>query len=118
MKTSVSITFRAILALSLMIGFYAFACTVAAGLLLIPYAEFVYANRFLRISPRLFLSIAAVCIGAAGSILWSLVPRRDQFEPPGPRLTEDSQPRLFAVLREVADAVRQPVPTEVYLVNE
>jgi hypothetical protein len=115
MKSTIWITFRAVVALVLMAGFYVFGCAVAIVLLLVPYAEFVYVNQLLRISPRFFLGIAAVCIGAAGSILWSLVPRRDKFEAPGPQLTPESQPRLFTVLRDVADVARQQLPAEVYL---
>src|SRR5262245_42975425 len=101
-----------------MFGFYLFACAVAITLLIVPYAEFVYASQLFRISTRLFIGIAAVCIGAAGTILWSLVPRRDHFSPPGPQITAESQPRLFAVLRDVADAVRQPLPREVFLIGD
>jgi heat shock protein HtpX len=118
MKSSIWITFRAVVALALMAGFYLFGCAVAAALLLVPYAEFLYANQLPRIGTRFFVGIAAVCIGAAGSILWSLVPRRDQFEPPGPELIAESQARLFTVLREVADAARQQMPVHVYLVGD
>ena len=58
---------RAVLALTLFIGFYVLAVGIAGGLLWIPYAELVYLE---RIDPR----IAFVCIGAGGAILWSLRP--------------------------------------------
>jgi len=118
MKSTIWITFRAVVALVLMAGFYLFGCAVAIALLLIPYAEFLYASQLPSIATRFFVGIAAVCIGAAGSILWSLVPRRDQFEPPGPELIAMSQPRLFTVLQEVADAARQEMPVHVYLIAD
>ena len=115
MRSAAWITFRAVVALMLMAGFYLLGIAVAASLLLVPYAEFAYGGQFLRVSSRLSLGIAAVCIGAAGSILWSLVPRLDKFEPPGIQLTPATQPRLFAVLNEVAVAMKQRMPAEVYL---
>jgi Zn-dependent protease with chaperone function len=109
--SSRSLAFRAVLALLLMVGFYAFAVGISAALLWIPYAEIVYLK---RIDPK----IAAVCVGAAGTILWALVPRRDRFEPPGPRLTAADAPQLFRAIEEVARATNQPRPEDVYLLNE
>ena len=51
-------------------------------------------------------------------ILKSILPRRDHFEPPGPRLAPEEQPRLLAEIRSVAATVRQAEPSEVYLVPE
>jgi heat shock protein HtpX len=118
MTSTIWITFRAVVALVLMAGFYLFGCAVAITLLLVPYAGFLYANQLPRIGSRFFLVIAAVCIGAAGSILWSLVPRRDRFEPPGPQLTANSEPRLFTVLQDVAAVTRQQMPAWVFLVGD
>jgi Zn-dependent protease with chaperone function len=102
---------RALLAIALMVGFYVFALAIVLVLLSIPYLEWTYVG-------RLHIKIAAVCIGASVTILWALVPRPDRFEPPGPRLDESLHPRLFRLIREVATATRQVVPTDVYLLNE
>lgn len=102
---------RAALAVALMVGFYVLGVAVAAGLLWIPYAEVTYAN---RIHPK----IALVCIVGAGTILWALVPRRDKFEAPGPRLDETNAPGLFALVRDVATQTAQEMPAEAYLLNE
>jgi Zn-dependent protease with chaperone function len=118
LRSTLWIGLRAALALALMVGFYVFAVAVALGLLTIPYAEFVYGGSIARLSPRAAAMIAAVCIGAAGSILWSLLPRADKFSPPGPQLTAETQPRLFGVLRGLAVQLRQPMPAEVYLVGD
>jgi heat shock protein HtpX len=118
MKSTIWITFRALVALLLMAGFYVFGIAVVVALLLVPYTEFMYADQLLRMSFRFFVVIAAVCIGAAGSILWSLVPRRDKFQAPGPELTAESQRRLFTVLRSVADTTGQRMPAEVYVVGD
>lgn len=102
---------RAILAIALMVGFYAFALTIAFGLLWIPYAEWAYVG-------RVHLRIALVCVVAGLTVLWAIVPRADRFEPPGPRLDEYTCPELFRMIREVASATGQSEPSEVYLLNE
>jgi len=106
-----SLSTRATIALALMIGFYVFALAVAFGLLWIPYAEYTYLN-------RLDLRIGVGCVIGAGIVLWSIVPRRDHFEAPGPRLDPAQQPRLFAEVASIAQSVGQEMPHEVYLVPE
>src|SRR5437762_10454090 len=81
---------RAMLAVALMIGFYVLAVAIALALLWVPYAEFAYIH---HIQPKL----AIVCVGAALTILWALVPRPDRFAAPGPRLDERTDPKLFGV---------------------
>jgi Zn-dependent protease with chaperone function len=107
----VSLAGRAALAVALFIGFYLLAVLVAGVLVFIPYAEWTVAH-------RLHIQLAFGCLVAAGVILWSLVPRPDRFEPPGPRLDPATQPALFALIREVAAATGQPLPAEVYLIPE
>ncbi|MGE5552238.1 MAG: M48 family metallopeptidase [Bacteroidota bacterium] len=111
MRTSPSLVWRAMLAVGLTAGFYLLALGIAGGLLYIPYAEWVYTH---RLHGRLALS----CLIGAGVILWSIVPRPDRFIPPGPRITPGEQPRLYAELRKVAEALGQPMPDEVYLTPE
>lgn len=102
---------RALLAIALMIGFYVFAIGIALVLLWIPFGEWSYLH---RIDGR----IAIACIGVGLTVLWALVPRADTFEPPGPRLNDESQPALFRVIREVAASAGQAEPADVYLLNE
>ena len=111
MAVSRSLAFRALLAIVLMAGYYAFALAISAALLWVPYAEYEYLS-------RVDFRIAAVCWGAALTILWALVPRPDHFEPPGPQLTPESDPQLFAMIEDVAAATSQQRPSEVYLLNE
>jgi Zn-dependent protease with chaperone function len=105
-----SLAGRAILALALMIGFYVLALGLASILLFIAYAEFAYGNRIDRLG----------IFGLVGGliILWGIVPRPDAFEPPGPRLTRERHPRLFAVLEEIAASTGQAMPVDVYLVAD
>ena len=108
---SPSLGLRAVLALGLMIGFYGLALGLAIALLWLPYAEVTYAH---RIHPKLALG----CIVGAAIILWSILPRRDRFEAPGPQLQPAQHPKLFAMLRGVASATKQEMPAEVYLVGD
>jgi Zn-dependent protease with chaperone function len=102
---------RALLALALMIGFYVLAFGISLGLPSVVYAEVRYTH---RISPKLALA----CLAGAGAILWSVIPRPDRFEPPGPRLEPAKQPRLFKDLRSVSESVGQTMPAEVYLIPD
>jgi heat shock protein HtpX len=106
-----SLATRALLAIALMIGFYVLAIVIAAGLLYVPYAEVVYAH-------RIHFRLVVFCVVGAGIILWSIVPRRDRFLAPGPRLDARENPNLFRELTTVAKAVDQEMPTDVYLVPD
>jgi Zn-dependent protease with chaperone function len=105
-----SLTTRAAVAILLMIGFYIFALGIAAGLFWIAYADFTYRERLDRIE--------IACVIAAIVILWSILPRPDRFEAPGPRINASQQPRLFAEISNIASAVGQEMPHDVYLVPE
>lgn len=102
---------RALLAVVLFVGFYVLALVIAAVLLYIPYAEMTYLE-------RLDARIALACVISAGAIVWSILPRRDRFTAPGPLLTPQEQPALFAALSEIADSTGQAMPAEVYLTPE
>jgi len=106
-----SLTTRALIAILLMIGFYLLALAVAGGLLWIVYAEFTY---FDHINVRLTMA----CVIGAGVILWSIIPRRDNFEPPGPRVDPSWHPRLFAELEGIARATGQEMPRDVFLMPD
>ncbi|MEJ2699409.1 MAG: hypothetical protein P8Z70_07095, partial [Desulfuromonadales bacterium] len=107
MDKTQSLTRRAVVAVVLTVGFYVLALVITSLLLFIPYAEVVYAG-------RIQLKITLFCLVGAGLILWSVLPRRDRFTPPGPQLQPDEQPDLFKALGEVAAATGQPLPAEVY----
>jgi hypothetical protein len=50
---------------------------------------------------------------AVATMLWSLFPRRDKFDAPGPLLDRSTQPRLFREIDQIADALNEQVPREV-----
>jgi len=83
-----SLAGRAVLAVALMIGFYGLALAMAGGLLFIPYAEVAYAH-------RIHVKLTLACVVGAGIILWSILPRRDKFVPPGPPLDRKKHPKFY-----------------------
>lgn len=108
---SSSLAGRALIALVLMVGFYVLALVIAAGLLLIVYAEATRAQ-------HLHIKLLLLCVVGAGAILWSVLPRFDRFEPPGLVLERHQHPRLFAEIDGIARAVGQESPAEVFLVSD
>lgn len=106
-----SLTVRAAVAVLLAVCFYGLALSLAGGLLWLAWAD---ATMGRRVHPKLIL----FSVVAAGVILWSVLPRIDRFEAPGVLLDRRAHPRFFAVLERVCAQVGQPMPSEVYLVNE
>jgi heat shock protein HtpX len=102
---------RSIVAILLLIGFYALALGMSAGLLWLVYAQVVYAE-------RIFVKLVLLCVVGAFLILWSVLPRPDHFEPPGPRIHEQDQPKLFALVRDIGARTGQAIPSEIYLVAD
>jgi heat shock protein HtpX len=111
MQTARSLRNRAVLALALMVGFYVLALAIAGALLFVPYAEVTYLD---RVNGRLTL----FCVVGGLTILWSILPRVDKFEPPGPMLTPSTAPQLFTMINDVAQKTSQPRPENVYLLND
>lgn len=99
---------RALVALLLTAGFYVLTLALAAALFYAAHHALVTRAS----NPLLILSLFALSV----ALPYSLVPKPDDFEPPGPRLRPEDHPRFFAVLDELARATGQPVPHEVYLV--
>lgn len=111
MSAPPSLASRALQAILLLVGFYVFAIAIAALLLSVPYLEYVAIQ-------RVSLRLVVPCIAAGLVILWSLVPRPDRFEAPGPTLEREGHPRLFEELESIARATDQAMPAEVFLVPD
>jgi Zn-dependent protease with chaperone function len=90
---------------------YLVALAIAAGCAYLSLASF----RMLNLAGIIVGIGAAAC---AVTILWSIVPRRDRFTPPGPLLDPSSQPRLFQEIAAIAAEFEEPVPEAAYLVLE
>lgn len=106
-----SLVGRALLAVVLSIGFYVLAVAMVAVLFWIPYAEWHYAN-------RLHIKLAVVCVLGGLAVLWSILPRVDHFQAPGPELRAADHPNLFREVQDIARATGQTMPASVYLVPE
>jgi len=107
-------SFFAILAILMIIASYVFVILLAAACVLLPYYVLHRTE-----SPGfgiVVLFLFGVAIAAA--MLWSLIPQRDKFNPPGPLLDRASHPRLFAEIDGIAAALDEPLPDEVYLTAE
>ena len=112
-----SLAFRAVLAVTLMVIYIALAVGAVAGL--------VWVGQFLltglasggRVSIWIVV-LGIACFVAAAVIVWSMFPRIDKFEPPGPEITEREQPALFAEIRRIADATGEQMPKHVYVMWE
>jgi len=102
---------RAALAIVLMVSFYVLALAVAGGLLWVAYADVAFTRH-----PA--IRLVMFCVVGALSVLWAIVPRPDRFDVPGPRLTAEEQPELFALIRGVAAKTSQAMPEDVYLTND
>lgn len=102
---------RAVLAVLLTIGFYTLAIVVTIALLAVPYLEWTGLH-------RINLRITLFCLAGAAIILYSIVPRIEHYRAPGPLATPRTHPRLFGELTAIARAVGQPLPAEVYLVQD
>ncbi len=98
------------LALLLMVSFYALAIGLSTILVWLVFAELKHLS-------HVNLKLPLVLLGAAATILWSIVPRPDKFVPPGPRVEPSQEPALFSAIRDVAGATGQAMPADVYLVN-
>jgi Zn-dependent protease with chaperone function len=112
MQAKTSFAARALLALALLAGFYALALGLSFALLYVPYAEWTYGRRF-------HVKLAFFCVAGAFAILkGSVFVGRAEFTPPGPQITEHDQPRLFALIREVAARMNTSMPKRVFLVPD
>lgn len=108
---ALSLQARAFLALALLLGFYLLAAALVVVLLALPVVEF-------RLAERVDLRLLGFSLVAAGAIAKGVMPRRDRFTPPGPRLEPERHTDLFRVVREVAEATRQEMPADVFLIAD
>lgn len=103
-----SLSRRLTVAVALLVGVYALALVVAVGCLAL--AVLMWTT---ELPQNVFLTLACVATGAG--ILTAIVPRRLDFEAPGPLLTPTEHPLLRALVGEVAARTGQPLPDQIYL---
>ena len=102
---------RVLLAVALTAGFYSLAVIIVGILVAIPVATVVFLHGF----P---VRILFYCAVGAGVVIWSVMPRREQFLPPGPRLLDSEQRRLFDLINTVAARAGERAPDDVYAVAD
>jgi heat shock protein HtpX len=104
--------------LAIVLFSYLLAIAVAIACLLIPYFLFVVvpigdANFMFG---RLLISAFGLAVGL--SILWSLLPQKSRFDPGGVLINLAKERRLAREIEAIASALREPMPTEVYLLAD
>jgi heat shock protein HtpX len=106
-----SLAGRIALAVLLYVGYHLLAVAMMAGLLLVPFVEW-------EVTHHVVWRLVVFCTAGAFLIGRAMVPTRDRFRAPGPRLDPAEQPRLFAEVTAVARATDQAMPADVYLVAD
>ena len=106
--------FFAILAIVMVIGSYLFVALLAAGSVYLPYIIFSRAQS----DHGWDVLILLFGILIAATMLWSLIPRRQEFTAPGLLLERSRHPSLFAEIENIAAALNEPVPHDVYLIGD
>jgi heat shock protein HtpX len=107
-----SLALWAALAIVLVVFSYVFTLLLAAACVFLP-------SLLLSSSPNantLILFLSGLIVSVV--IVWSLLPRRDKFAAPGPRLDLECHPRLRAELTTIAAALKESVPLEVYVIPD
>src|ERR1043165_3675389 len=110
-----SMAFFAILGIVMVVGSYLFVALLAAGCVYLPYIVF---SRGAQSEHGWDVLILLFGIVIAATMLWSLVPRREEFTAPGLLLDRSRHPRLFAEIESIAAALNEPVPRDVYLIGD
>jgi Zn-dependent protease with chaperone function len=108
---TMSTTGRVVIAVALTVAFYVVALGLAALLGVFVWAEMTHVK---HANGR---GVLSACIAIA-VILWSVAPRIDRFPDPGVRLQRDRQLALWQLIEAVAQATRQAMPAEVFLVGD
>ena len=113
-KPQRSVALFALLALAMVVASYMVIVLLAAACVYLPYLAVASME---HPPAQLYLLLLGGVI-VAGTILWSLLPRRDKFEAPGLLLEPAGHRRLFEELGGIAAALNEPLPREVYLVGQ
>lgn len=118
MGRGTSLTGRAIVAVLLMIVFFALAAGAVLALGFAGFKVMGFAGDLNGRGALLMLLLGLGLVGAAGVVAWSILPRIDRFEPPGPEIDRAGYPALFREIDDLATLTGQRGPRHVYLVYE
>jgi Zn-dependent protease with chaperone function len=114
--TNAKLTSRAVLALLVLVAFYAFTLCTIAFLLLITWLEVQLFSQP-RSGGVILIGLIIPPLGAV-AIFLAIMPRGPRLGYPGRGLSPKRAPELFDVLRQVARQARQKMPRAVYLFSE
>jgi Zn-dependent protease with chaperone function len=109
-----SIAFFALLSLLMVAVSYLFMIFLAVLCVLVP-GLILAGTRSANV--QLILLFAGGVV-VAGTLLWSLIPKREKFQSPGLLLERGEHPKLFAQLDEIAAALKEELPRDVYLIGD
>src|SRR5256885_1432253 len=93
-----SVSFFAFLSIFMVGVSYLLLLLLAVACIYLPYLLLLNTQTLQMQVILLFLGGIAV----ASTMLWSLLPRRDKFDPPGPLLDRSTQPKLFREIDKIA----------------
>lgn len=91
---------------------FAIGCLALPVLLLVAFPVAEGGN----IASRILISAFSIVV--ALTILWSLIPENPPFDANGVRVDLARQPRLAAEIQTIADTLREPMPSEVFVVAD
>lgn len=106
--------FFALLSIFMVVASYLFMIALAAACVYLPYLILTNSGS----APAQIIVLFLFGVVIAATILWSMLPRWDKFKAPGLLLERSLQPRLFAELENIAAALNEPMPREVYLIGD
>jgi heat shock protein HtpX len=109
-----SMMFYALLTIVMVIASYVFVLLLATACVYLPYLAITESDS----AGFQILALFIFGIIIAGVMVWSLLPRRDRFEAPGLMLDRATHPRLFTEIENIAAALNEPMPSEVYLIGD
>jgi heat shock protein HtpX len=97
---------------------YLLAIAVALGCLALPLIFFVVIpiDRGNLLFIRLLLSLFGIVAGS--TIVWSLLPRQNKVQIQGVPIDLSKEIRLTRLIQEIAAALKEPMPSEVYLIGD
>jgi len=105
-----------LLVLVMVAGSYPFTFLLAAACFYFPY---MLATSNSAMGLRQYTVMAAICGPLIGLVLlWSMLPRRENTQAPGPRLEPSEHPRLFAEIAAIAQSLAEAPPEEIYLTGD
>jgi Zn-dependent protease with chaperone function len=106
------------LTILLILTSYIFVVVMAAACVLVPLFLVIKNTAMGSADAYGWGLLAAFGVVVALLLLWSLVPRRQKFRPPGVLLDRSFQPHLFAELDSIAASLGEALPGEVYLTDQ